>query len=389
MAPGGVEWLASARPLSEGGRTVGRRDRCEEDVESVADEPAVPEAPPSPQIARVLALQRSAGNRQVADVLRRSRSVPWLQRVNVEGKAEWTSGQRHHPHYEFTFPGDNRQTFDFDQWFSGKKGPAGAYAATITPDTVQAIVAQYDGTGSIIDRIVAQLVGTGAMAKPDLAKLSDKGYTQKATFDVQPGVANAPGGAEFAAHFLALKHNVALREADMRHNVVLSLTVTTKPKTPAAKDAPKADLKGTPYALEWDAVLAGARRLLAPELQKGTAPPIKEKVTFATDALMKAGGNIGKLRGMGIIDEGLSKKGQSAKGTAQQADHQVVEQTPEKTPDGKPMLFNFGINHLRTILYVEWRATYELQQLAKAPPAQQNVPQAAQLVQQLVGVGNQ
>jgi hypothetical protein len=58
------------------------------------DECAVPQAPPSPQIARVLTLQRSAGNRQAADSVQRSWSASGRQRVDVAGTADWTSDPR-------------------------------------------------------------------------------------------------------------------------------------------------------------------------------------------------------------------------------------------------------------------------------------------------------
>jgi hypothetical protein len=348
-------------------QTGRRRDRRSDQ----AEERVASNAPPSPHVARVLALQRSAGNRQVAGLLSR-RS---LQREEVQGHANW-AGQRHHPHYAFDFSGENHQTYDFDKWFSGKTGTPAAYASTLTKDAVQAILDGYDGNGSILDRIVAQLVGTGSMGQPDPAQFSEKDYSQQGKYDVQAGVAGALGGPEFATHFLALQHNIGVRVADMPNNVVSSLRIKTTPTTPASKLAPKG---GTlDYALDWLPLLTDARMLVKDKLK--TAPPEKDDIPQATAAIVAATGNFATLRDFGIIDKTTGKyktKGKSGKTKADGATHEVMAETP-----GGKVTFNFGLNHIRAIIYVEWRAAYELLQAANA----QNAQQATAVVQQLVGV---
>lgn len=365
-----------------------RRDRSHDDVAGEHEESAEAQAPPMPQIARVLALQRSAGNHQVAELLQRSRNGPQLQREDVEGTATFSGTQRHHPDYAFNFPGDEKQAYSFDHWFSGKTSTPTGHAATLTQQTVQDIIDDYDGSGSILDNIVTGLVGTGSMGAPDLGKLKTPGYKQEGTYDVKPEVTGAAGGPEFAAHFLTLQHNVALRVADMTNNVVRSLVVETKPRMKGHKQAPQEE-KGKTHTPDWNAVLAGARRLLDAQLKSGALAPAKEKVTLGGQALAAAPGDIAKLVSMGIIDATghYKSKGLSGKAQFEKADHKVLSQEPEFTPEGKDMLFNFGVNHIRAIIYIEWRATHELKQLAQAPQ-QAAVQQVAQVVQQLTAVGN-
>ena len=210
------------------------------------------------------------------------------------------------------------------------------------------------------------------MGAPNLDKLGDKDYTQQGQFTVNDAVAQAPGGKEFAADFLALQHNVRLRVADIPKSVVTSVKVQTAPKTAAAKDAPKAETKD--YDLDWNLVLAGGRTLLAPLLQVAqiAKPPMGE-ITLQDTAFAGAGGNFATLRTMGILGaREFTKSAVSGEG-AKKATYRVKSQTPAKTPTGNKMSLIFGLNHIRSILYMEWLATYQLKQLAQAPP--QQVPQ--------------
>lgn len=361
-----------------------RRDRRDDEVVDVNEQPEA--ARMAPPVANVLALQQTAGNHAVANLLRPRAAQ--LMRDRVDGKATWQS-QRHHPDYEFDFGGDNKVQPHFDKWYSEPLkgvGPLG-HAQTVTANTVQGILAGYNGTGSIVDGIVDALISANplvpdTMGKPDTDQLG-KGYKQEGRYDVQSAVAGSADGRDFAAHYLMLQHNLRVRVGDMKNNVITDVVVDSK----------SAGKKQKPVTLHpnWDDALAGARLLLLAKLQGGEAAPGIHDVGLAHTAVAATGGDLGELRKMGLLTEEGKKSQQKAskvgaKDGAAATTYSIGKMTPAKTPGNKPMSFNFGINHIRSILYIEWRAFDELKRLAQAP--QQNPQQVAQVVQQLVAVGD-
>src|SRR5262245_59600473 len=167
-----------------------RRDHRDDELSDAPPRREAAPVPPSSRFARVLALQRTVGNREVANLLGRSGGHR-LQRETVQGTAAW-HGERHHPQTEFTFADGSKQRPDLDNWYSGKAEGPGTYAASLTPAAVTGIIGGYNGNGSIVDLIVAGLVGLGGtMGAPDLEQLSEKTYKQQGQFTVDDAVAQA------------------------------------------------------------------------------------------------------------------------------------------------------------------------------------------------------
>jgi hypothetical protein len=210
--------------------------------------------------ARILCLQRSAGNQAVARWL--------LQRADVTGQI--THGaERHHPKYSYTFQGDQQpRVYDLDAWFTKKQGQSPMdYAAGITPQTVTDLINGWDGSQSIIRAVRAALVGTAAWGAKTGAITGKHftGQTQAGAITVNDNVAATAQGQLFAQHFLSLESNIDLRVDDLPKNAITALEVESKPKVGASTKKV--------FRPDWNKVLQEARLALKAKLLAGANAP--------------------------------------------------------------------------------------------------------------------
>jgi hypothetical protein len=339
-------------------------ERREDEAER-PERPRQPEPAPTAdaRLTALLQLQRTAGNQAVARRL--------LHRAQVEGTITET-GQKHHPRYQFKFPGDeDRRTYDIDAWHTGKKnaqGPTG-HAATLNRQQILDVINRWDASSSIVDGISDTFVGTPVWTEPQGTR--KEGDITTGAITVHDNVAQSEDGQLFAQHFLALKHNLARRQDDMSKNLVQMVKVGSSRKVP--KTTPPA----VEYELDWTNLMKNARLRLKPLLANASKPPDWQDGITLIDDVMLAGqsgnANIEKLREYGLVYNNAGKVGFRKTNTVGNKNtgwtYEVKGLRPAKDVD-----FVFGLGHLRVSLYYEWRAVWEI--LTKAQqPAQVVVPQ--------------
>lgn len=291
------------------------------------------------QAADVVALQRSAGNRALAR---------WLvQRVALRGTVT-PGAQDHHPKHEYSFGGEEAQTYDLDKWITGKApgSPAG-HAAALDPQAVADVIGNWDVSESIFAVLNRRLIGAAAWTPR-------AGGGFETTVDVPQEMADSEAGRLFAKHFLTLEENVALRERDVPANTPATITVTGQSK--------RGGRQKQVLTPDWNGVLATARGKLKDKLASGEPAPVeKEDVRLVdavvlgdTDSAMKRLREIGLITGPG--DAQFHATATSGAG--------LDRTTYRATLPDKKVKFNFGVNHLRFIIWLEWRAMTELASVA-------------------------
>jgi hypothetical protein len=328
-----------------------------------------------------------------------------IQRAKVTGIANFVD-QKHHPKYSVAKDGGDPVSYDLDQWIR-KKHPLparGAYVAA-KKDRVASIVTQavkgWDGSASIIGPIAELLVGA-----------SNADPWNETTVDDE--IAGDAGGWDLAKHLLVLKGNIALREKDIDANVPSRIKIAYKKKVGK-------DREGTEtLVIDWRAVLAQARRGLRDELMQNPskAPPEKNAVRLLDNAIAArtkhdaALSTLHQIKAFVVTGSGQVRfKGSSTadrvaytttfdfvlppEAEGEEAEEEVpVEETDAPSVKGKEPAketkrapvkaaasgkkklaakddkeeasFNFGMNHLRFIIYLEWRALVELLAFAEA-----------------------
>ena len=306
-------------------------------------------APPDMALRR---LQRAVGNRGLARL---------LARVQVTGAATG-SAQQHHPNYSFTFPGDTEaKTFDLDKWITDKiESPAVSYAATrpAVAVAVNGALDAWDGSSSIIGALVDRLIAATQV-------------TDWASADVRQDVLDAAEGRALVSLLLSLKANIRLREDDIATNVPSEFTVMSTPKVVPAKTS----MPPEKLTVQWSTSLARARlalrdklRAVAPEF----APADKNDVRLV-DAVILAKPDPALTRLVEVGALAPNNKGQArfksdtfTGAGAKKVNHVTTFKPPNPDkPDEAD--FNFGLNHLRFILFLEWKL---LSQLLKPAPKQ-------------------
>jgi hypothetical protein len=288
-------------------------------------------------IAELLGLQRSAGNLAVARRL--------VQRVPVQGRIT-PGAQGHHPKYEYDFGGGQFEGYELDKWITSKAttSPLG-YAPQIPAQTITPIVQAWDGSNSIFTGLNTALIGS-----PVWGPRTDGEPGKETTVDVPAPVAQSPAGQAFAKHFLTLQENVALRVADIAANVPQTITVLSKNKKGTDKKA---------FTPSWTNILKGARiRLKAELLARSALPATKELVRLLDqEVLNSTDAALVSMRSMGlIVDEAGEAKFKKKAVSGQKLER--AAHTATFTPEN--ITFNFGLNHLSFIVYLEWRAMSEL-----------------------------
>lgn len=298
---------------------------------------AVPRTRGEPSAA--LQLQRMAGNRATAQL---------IQRVQVTGTVTTNPNQKHHPHYDFTYPGQQHsRRFDLDQWITNKiESPAVAHAARVpgTAGRVAQAVHGWDGNATIVGTLVDQLIATGPVA-------------DWRTADVDPAALGDDPAKSLVPLLLSMKANIRLREDDIPNNVPTNLTITGTPKR-VTKFLTGSESKP---AIDWGSVLRTARLALKAKLDKQQpewAPADKDDVRLVDDAIeTSTDAGLVELRRIGYLTlkDGQQRTTPKPKtGTGGSVVNYDVAWT------GEAKSFNFGLNHLRFILFMEWKLLTEL-----------------------------
>jgi hypothetical protein len=285
-----------------------------------------------------------------------SGGTPALARMAVTGTIEPTL-QGHHPTYAYAFPTEESVTYDLDAWITKKQGPSPVeYAATgMTKGDVDLVINGWDTAQSIFAALNAAHVGTAAWAPR--AKLG----AYDATVDVPAALGASDAGKLFTRHFLTLQENVALRERDIPNSVPSPIKV--KRTTKKAKQAVQ-----TEYRPNWSAVVKAARDKLKLKLQAHEdAPEWKDHVRLVDDVVLSLTDPALKtLHDLGLLydDDGEAAfKTKATSGTLLDRGESRAE-LPKRS-DGVKLNFNFGIGHLRFMLWLEWRALDELRKAAQ------------------------
>lgn len=280
----------------------------------------------------LLQLQRHIGNQAV---LRGGSTL--VQRINVTGEVE-QGVQQHHPNYFFKFGAGEREKYDLDPWIT-KKGAMNADAflqeQANTPQDVLQLIQNWNGTGSVVDELINTL-------------LANNPVNDWQNADIKDNVAQGAGGQAMVKHLLAMKSNIALRVADIDNNCPTRVAIHEVRKTPSVN-------KKTNLAINWTSILANARLLLQQELAAGHQVPDNKDLVRLVDQAIAASADAGIVR---LHQTGLLKDDGGQQKFSKKA---VVDRiATTATLKNDKISFNFGINHLRFILYLEWRAISEL-----------------------------
>jgi hypothetical protein len=221
-------------------------------------------------------------------------------------------------------------------------------------------------------------------------------------------LAGTAGGWDLVQHLLVLKRNIAMREGDIDANVPSKITLAYSRKIGNDKKGSES------IVIDWLAVLERARLKLRDVLlaAQPAKPPEKNKVRLIDDAIKHLWTTDKSLKRMmdvkALIDQGgqVRFKGTSTvaktdwkttfevipnalETTDEDAGEPLPSEaqatsTPKATAKKKPAgkgkkgasdgdeelqaSFNFGMGHLRFIVYLEWRAVSELLDFATSAP---------------------
>ena len=257
----------------------------------------------------------------------------------------------HHPLYYFQLGTGEKESYDLDLWTTKKTSkplnPSALKQLDFDLKTiVDTSVAKWNTNNSIVDELLEGVLGSPVQK------------WESSAFD--PRVAQNEEARRVVEHLLAVKASIAQREGDLTtqlpQTITLNFTAKMKPIQPQA------------ISLNWLTTLKSARELLKAQLKQGTAVPArKEDITLATDAILaKSDPGIGELLKYGYLDKkGKTVVNPTYKPTAvKYAVTSKIEPATFKSESGKEtdVEFNFGVNHLRFILYLEWRTVTELLQ---------------------------
>ncbi|MEU8132764.1 hypothetical protein [Streptodolium elevatio] len=174
------------------------------------------------------------------------------------------------------------------------------------------------------------------------------------TFTVKPN--NGPLGevCHLALHLLAMRSTIEARRRQMNKLNVPEVTVTTdlgREKTE----------KSATYRLNWNNVLAGGRDAVVKALKAVpptpmiSGPPSKnpqnqEMNRIVAADMFKADNGLTQLQNLGLIDlEGMSGK------TFMATKGKLIALSPNRSED-----LHAAYNHIRFLLYMEWRGVHEL-----------------------------
>jgi hypothetical protein len=270
----------------------------------------------------------------------------------VSGHAVPSQSGEHHPRVSFDFGGwGESESYELDPWISSKAAPIDLTAFPADPrPRILVCVQGWQFNRSIIDDLVDVLLAT----KPVLS------WNQA---EIQEALADDARNRRVVKHLLSLKASVNQRVADIPRNMPTKIQLKFQGKGKAK--APET------ITINWMTVLAEGRRRVKDMLLQGTAcpkprqgKPPAEGVTIVTDALLAVNDpGLAALKKYGILLEGeYQSPGYYKEGLKYTVSATVLEPGPIKKEGGKTVKpdFSFGLNHLRFILYLEWRAVSEL-----------------------------
>jgi len=248
--------------------------------------------------------------------------VKWEPRIV---RREVGSSGEHHPILHFTFGADEKETkFDLDTWSNRKS--QGRIRWLGAPADLKTTIRTWDFKRCLACDLIDQ----------DLKLCT--------------------GNRDQAMLLMAVQESLATRLGDIRTNCPAQLTME--------------DAKGTAYPsinIEWIRVLITARELVKRALDAKTAVPDDHHgVTFADDAvftcddpgltlLRDAKFVVRSGRGAALETRAVSYKPKGA-----------LRASGIKVKGPKKPSFNFGVGHLRYIVFLEWRVLKEM--LDSLPP---------------------
>ncbi|WP_436774808.1 hypothetical protein [Yinghuangia sp. YIM S09857] len=173
-------------------------------------------------------------------------------------------------------------------------------------------------------------------------------------FTVRPNLGPLAEVCHLAHHLLAMRSTIEARRRQMAKLNVPEVSVTTD----AGREKTE---KTTSYRLNWTDVLAGGRGAVVKALQAGpptqmiSGPPSKnpqnqEMNRVVAAEMFKADAGLTQLERLGLIDlDGKSGK------TFMPSKGKLVVLSPDRSAD-----LHAAYNHIRFLLYMEWRGVHEL-----------------------------
>ena len=299
-------------------------------------------APALGAVPAAIALQRMAGNHATTRL---------IQRVQVTGTAtpKPEGKQQHHPDYRFTYPNQTEpRLFALDDWVTGKlASPAVAHAAANAGvrNTVTQAVQNWNGNATIVGTLVDQLIA----ATP---------VVDWRTADVTQAALGPDPVKSIVPLLLSLKGNIKLREDDRDNNVPTKIKVVgnRKVKTPKTEDTDK------DYTIGWDAIMRDARLAMKAKLtaaQPQWAPARKEDVKLLDDVIKTSTDPaLVELKRINYLIEKDNQWKTAVKPPQTGSGGSVINY--KVTWTGAAESFNFGLGHLRFILFMEWKLLSEL-----------------------------
>jgi hypothetical protein len=245
--------------------------------------------------------------------------------------------EKHHPMYFFNLPGKKEpEPYDLDLWVTKKykNSPTEAYKNKNLNPTIDEIVNNWDCSISIIHGLIDNLLAAEKVEDWKLSKIRSEVFGQE--------------GSEIVKHFLSLKENIMRRESDIPQNCPTSVKIKSTNKL--KKNKPTEENQN----LGWNIILRETRELLKVHLINHEKPPEDKNTITLVDEAIKLTSETGfkKLRDNGHFNEKLEFS------TTGYSNNNL--DTHDVSWMNKKLKFNFAINHLRFIIYMEWRAVYEL-----------------------------
>jgi predicted GNAT family acetyltransferase len=259
--------------------------------------------------------------------------------LKVTGTTVGTASGEHHPTYQFDFGTGEKESFDLDPWNAGKTGANinTGPLLTVLPELkakVEECVGRWNFQRSIIDDLVDVLIAHSPVNVWSAADI--------------PEVLAAEKTRRTVMHLLALKASINQRVNDIPNNM------PTKIKSAFTKKGPARSPETV--TINWSPTLAVCREKLKTKLISGEkCPDSQQGVKFVTE-VVGASTEVGlsTLRKYGILDD---KGRYKAAGNFRDVVAVTVNAKIEQPQDVE---FNFGLNHLRFILFMEWRVVSEL-----------------------------
>ncbi|MCF2533281.1 hypothetical protein [Yinghuangia soli] len=268
--------------------------------------------------------------------------------------SEFLHGAVHHVTY--TYPAGGAPTsadYKLDgQWTNSSNAAAVFKTATMLPVRTlvsTALVPNLTKNACLLDSVIALVVTLPVDWE------WCPGPTVNQAFDVNP--LNAPIGelCNLAHHLLAMRSTIEARSRQMKKLNVPEVTITTDIGRPTVKTAS--------YRINWVDVLNGGRDACIKALRKGpptpmiSGPPSKNPANGEMNKLIgadmfKADNGLIQMEKLGLIDlEGMSGR------TFAPTKGKLVKMEPDRSDD-----LHAAYNHIRFLLYMEWRGLHELLQ---------------------------